>query len=224
MAGIQRQRRPIVAGGPGRGRAMTDPITQYLDDLVIHLRLRGVSGDEIGAILEETRDHLEESGEDPREAFGPVAVYGRDLARAKGWRDRPCGWTRKEFALAAINLVSWFLVVRAGVAWGLGEPARITLGMLLGLVSGLAVAAWVVWPTVVAYATRKAGLWLPVVCTVAAVAVVVLVIRIGESKVWGNPVLVAWSAPAVAVSALVVLIVTIVPLIRHPDPIRRPGS
>ena len=56
----------------------------YINDLVIELRLLDVPGDRIGQIMTETESHLAESKEDPVEAFGPARTYARELAGRVG--------------------------------------------------------------------------------------------------------------------------------------------
>lgn len=54
----------------------------YLDQLVLELRGRDLSGARIGEAVAEVEAHVADSGDDPVEAFGPAAQYARQVAGA----------------------------------------------------------------------------------------------------------------------------------------------
>ncbi len=201
---------------------MTDKT--YFDDLVIHLRLRRVPGEEIGALLEEARHHLQVSGESPEEAFGPVEDYARDLAVSKGMGDTPQSWPRREFMVATAHFASWYLLMSAVVAWALGEPVRVTRGMMITVLLGLLLAAKVVWPALVAYAARKQGSGIPVLAMLGTVAIAALVVGLGDKLFFSFQVLLSAPAPVVAVGSLVLVVASMIPLIRRGDPVKRPEA
>lgn len=201
---------------------MTDKT--YFDDLVIHLRLRRVPGDEIGALLEEARHHLQVSGESPEEAFGPVEDYARDLAMSTGKGAAPQSWSRREFLLATAHFVSWYLMMGAIVAWSIGEPAQVTMGMTIGVLLGLLLAAKVVWPSLVAYATRKQGLGITLLTTVGPVAITALVVSLGDRFFWSGRVLLSAPATVMVVVSLVLVLASLIPLVRRADPVTRPEA
>src|SRR5690554_6416017 len=51
----------------------------YLDELILELRMLDVPGERIGQITTEAENHLVESGQTPELAFGPAREYAREL-------------------------------------------------------------------------------------------------------------------------------------------------
>ncbi|MEU1025700.1 PLP-dependent transferase, partial [Streptomyces sp. NPDC005904] len=58
----------------------------YLIDLAERLRARGLPADRVEATVEELAAHLEESGADPLEEFGPADEFAGQLVPATGER------------------------------------------------------------------------------------------------------------------------------------------
>lgn len=121
----------------------------YREHLLYHLRMRDLPGDRIGEALAEVEAHTAETGEDPREAFGPPKAYARQVAAAAGvtrgsWRlDR-----RTVVAVLVIGALSWIstTLLGGGIAGLLGteEPDRgmsAGLELLLGVVGALLTTA-----------------------------------------------------------------------------------
>ncbi|MDO5677255.1 MAG: hypothetical protein Q4G35_07075 [Propionibacteriaceae bacterium] len=126
--------------------------TSYVDDLALELRLLDVPGTKIGEILAEVQAHVAETGEDPREAFGPVKDYAAERARAAGTAVGPDDQKGSGFArlfrghwLMAIGgflytaLAAFFLINGVlALLWDKTEPpfgippwASIALGVIL---------------------------------------------------------------------------------------------
>lgn len=99
--------------------------TDYLDDLVLELRLLEVSGTRIGHILAEAESHLAESGETPEEAFGPVGAYARELALAEGQPLPKVPESRSALALVfgGMTTANWVVLVLSFVLTAVGMSA-----------------------------------------------------------------------------------------------------
>jgi hypothetical protein len=83
----------------------------YLQELTVHLRLAGLDGRQVGAVLEEARDHLEASNEAAADAFGPVEDYAAELARSHIAAGMP--WTkltRSDLVAGGAQLGGWLLL------------------------------------------------------------------------------------------------------------------
>jgi hypothetical protein len=125
----------------------------YIGELLLALRMRGVSGPRIAEALAEVSSHLSETGEDPVEAFGPAKVYAEEVVAALGepvastslWSGL---WSRRALvygvggALGAHLTIEGVLALAAGGRGLLGLPASVCLG--LGLVVLAALAAGLV--------------------------------------------------------------------------------
>lgn len=61
----------------------------YRQELLLALRLRDLPGPHIAEALAELDSHLAETGEDPRQAFGPPREYAAQVAGARGGSGRP---------------------------------------------------------------------------------------------------------------------------------------
>lgn len=118
---------------------------QWLDEMIIELRLREVKGPAIGDAVAAVETHCAESGESALDAFGDPRGYARalDFPASQVNQKDTAGWVRT-LAPTAAGLVGLYLVpgiVRASfehaaVAVGWGEIAA--LGLLAGFVLLLA--------------------------------------------------------------------------------------
>ncbi|MFT4470908.1 hypothetical protein ACMX2H_13465 [Arthrobacter sulfonylureivorans] len=86
---------------------------EWLDKMVLELRLLNVSGVRIGDAAATASEHLADSGESPEEAFGDPTEYARSLGLEQ---PEPTGL----FTVVAVNLVGLFgfmaLITAAGPA------------------------------------------------------------------------------------------------------------
>jgi hypothetical protein len=120
---------------------MTTSTDTYRRELVQALRAGNVPPEQIGEIVAEVESHVADTGEDPREAFGPAREYAAGFRRPRG---------------------RWFVAV-------LGSPILpgalcgfLTVVGVVGLVEGepaLGLPAWVVL-------TAGLVLWIPVLVAV----------------------------------------------------------
>ena len=120
---------------------MTTSTDSYRRELVTALRMRHVPPERIGEIVAEVESHVADTGEDPREAFGPARDY------AAGFR-RP-----RSRASVAASVAPTLLCALSGFFVAVG---------IIGLVDGepaFGLPAWVV---------LAAGLvlWIPVLVSV----------------------------------------------------------
>lgn len=85
----------------------------YSQELLVALRMRGLPGSRIAEALAEVDSHLCETGEDPREAFGPATAYADEVVAALGEAD-----TATPFWRAALSWVSVIYAVGGALgAW-----------------------------------------------------------------------------------------------------------
>ena len=133
------------------GKVLNSTEQAWCDDLLLRLRLRDVPGARIGEVLAEVQSHVAETGEHPREAFGPPKEYAARVADAlgaapsRGWRDAVRGLSWQDLATAAAIGVSSYLL--ADGLWALGAGGTTVLGL----------AAWAV--CAVAALALADGLW-----------------------------------------------------------------
>ena len=123
----------------------------YREQLLMHLRLRDLPGDRIGEALAEVEAHTAETGEDPREAFGPPKQYARQVAAAAGttrgsWRlDR-----RTVVSALLIGVLSWVsTTLLAGGIFALHGREEPDLGLSAGLELALGIVGAALTTTVV---------------------------------------------------------------------------
>lgn len=126
-----------------------DAAQTYRDELILALRLRDVPALRIGDALAEVDSHTADTGEDPRDAFGPPAAYADALVAAFDGRPGTGGWTSwltwRHAGLGLVAGASTYLAT-AGVyalsgldAWrgGLTAPGALVVGL-----AGVAVVSW----------------------------------------------------------------------------------
>ncbi|MGY1841430.1 MULTISPECIES: hypothetical protein [unclassified Modestobacter] len=132
------------------GKVSNDTEQSWRDDLLLRLRMRDVPGARIGEVLAEVQSHVAETGEHPREAFGPAREYADRVADAigappsQGWRDAVRGVTWQDWATTVAIGVSAFLLSDA--LWALGAGGTAVFGLPawpVFLVTGVALGACV---------------------------------------------------------------------------------
>jgi HAAS domain-containing protein len=135
---------------------MTSSTDTYRRELVPALRAANVPPERIGEIVAEVESHVADTGEDPREAFGPARDY------AAGFRHpRSRASVAASVATTSVCALCGFLVANGVVGLVDDEPA---LGM----------PAWVVL-------TAGAVLWIPSLTAVLRLSVPVPDPRTGRS-------------------------------------------
>jgi len=112
---------------------MTTSTDTYRRELVQALRMCNVPPDRIGEIVAEVESHVADTGEDPREAFGPARDYAAGFSRP-----RSRGSVAALVALVLLGALCGFLIaegvfglVRDESALGLPAWVALTAGVLL---------------------------------------------------------------------------------------------
>ncbi|MCF6743382.1 hypothetical protein E9529_03670 [Blastococcus sp. KM273128] len=115
------------------GKVLNSTEQAWCDDLLLRLRLRDVPGTRIGEVLAEVESHVAETGEHPREAFGPPREYADQVADALGIR--PVGtWAWVRGSLGVRDLLVAVLTGLGGFAtaeglWSLAAGDRSLFGL-----------------------------------------------------------------------------------------------
>ncbi|MGY1702219.1 HAAS signaling domain-containing protein [Geodermatophilus sp. SYSU D00766] len=123
---------------------MTTGTDTYRRDLVAALRAGNVPPERIGEIVAEVESHVADTGEDPREAFGPAREYAAGFAVPPSTRSRVSLW-----ALVALGAGCGWLIAEGVFGVFRNEP-------VLGLPEGWALAAgWLLWIPAVAVQARR---------------------------------------------------------------------
>ncbi len=166
---------------------------EWVDDVMVELRLRDVSGARIMEILTEAEQHCLDVGESPHSAFGPPKQYAASLdytgqSRAPG---PAIGWY---VASGAAMLFGALLVMRHMRDFIAGGTTQIDVGGALSILLAAAlfstVTLWLRWVV-----EKSAAAWL------GAVGWFVLFIGL---QVWGGPVVAALPAGGVVLAGAVV--------------------
>lgn len=100
----------------------------WAEEFVLELRLRGVSGEDVGSALAEVESHCAESGEPVEEAFGPAADYARSLELPVSAQHSTHGLLRV-VGPQAIQVIGLFALISAAVPLSDGDPMGVTLGI-----------------------------------------------------------------------------------------------
>jgi hypothetical protein len=117
----------------------------WAENLLLELRLLGVSGDDIGAALSEVESHCLDSAESAQDAFGDPVEYARSLNLPV--QADPSGLARlRSVAPSMLQVVGMLVLLWSFTAWRRGEPLDLTGGQLLTLAGALlcmvAVVRW----------------------------------------------------------------------------------
>ena len=140
-----------------RPRHLLDP---WRDNFVIALRLRNISGSQIGDALAQVDEHCTDSGEAPEEAFGDPVAYATHVAEQVRPVDLALSTSPLRaglFGLAVLIAVPTLLSGVSGLARG--GPAELSIGSLVGAGVGTASIALVVQFASVLKDPRQRGRW-----------------------------------------------------------------
>jgi len=123
---------------------MTKQVQTYTDELLFALRMRDLPGSQIAEALAEVNSHVADTGEDPRETFGPPRAYAREVAEALGDSGEPLPFWRGvlTWSTAAYGLggaAGAWLLLDGVLALASGRPGALGLPPLVPLLLGLAV-------------------------------------------------------------------------------------
>lgn len=122
---------------------MTADVQTYSNELLTALRMRDVPGPQIAEALAEVHSHVTETGEDPREAFGPPTAYADELSAALGVPAPVPFWR----GVLSLSTLGYFvagaggsgLLVNGVIAASVGRPGPLGLPALLAVLLGVAV-------------------------------------------------------------------------------------
>lgn len=138
-----------------RPRHLLDP---WRDDFVIALRLRNISGSQIGDALAQVDAHCTDSGEAPEEAFGDPVAYATHVAEQARPIDVALSMSPLRAGLLGLAVLFAVPTLLSGVS-GLahGGPAELSVGSLVGAGVGTAAIALVVRFASVLWDPRRFG-------------------------------------------------------------------
>jgi hypothetical protein len=123
---------------------VTTEVHAYSNELLLALRMRDVPGPRIAEVLAEVDSHVTETGEDPREAFGPPRAYADEVIAALGDSGRHTPFWRgvltwSTAAYAGGGAVGAWLLLDGVIALSGHERALLGMPAAASLVLGLAV-------------------------------------------------------------------------------------
>ncbi len=193
----------------------------WQDQMTLELRMRDWDGSQIGDALAEVRDHCQESGESPVEAFGDATTYARSLVADRPDHAAAARIGPMEALGTLAGLIGLILTPLAAAGLFEGTDVRFSLGGLIGLaVALLAGFILLIRPTPILRFVTRGGV-LPVVLVGLAPVIVMVVLFAALT----TPVLVLpWPVVAgVAVLGLTVSVAGLWPL-RGGDPVHDPAT
>jgi hypothetical protein len=115
---------------------------RWRDDFVLTLRLRDVSGTEIGDALAHVESYCAESGETAAEAFGDAREYAGSLPFDER-TPQGDGVSVRQLVLHGVSLGGMFVTVAAVTGWISGQTPSLTAGILAATVLVVLTAALV---------------------------------------------------------------------------------
>lgn len=104
---------------------------EWTEEFTAELRVRGVSGENIGAALAELDSHCAASGETAAAAFGAPADYARSLDVAADHRQLPRG-VMAAVVPTVIQLLGMLTMIHAAFPFARGDAMAVTAGALAG--------------------------------------------------------------------------------------------
>ena len=119
-----------------RGSSSSSTREGWLRDFALLLRVRGVDGARIGDAMAEVESHCDDSGLDPKEAFGEPADYAASLHLPT---TKPTNWTTTVILPVLGLVIGINLTLRAVLNWSSG--VAITVGDVASMVVFIGFAA-----------------------------------------------------------------------------------
>jgi hypothetical protein len=122
---------------------MSTVVQTYSDELLLGLRRCDVPGAQIAEALAEVQSHVADTGEDPRQAFGPPRQYAAEVAAALGLRaptpfwQQALSWSTVAHGLGGAG--GGWLVLDGVLAGAAGERGVLGLPPVVPLLLGVAV-------------------------------------------------------------------------------------
>lgn len=121
---------------------MSTRVQNYGNELLLALRMRNVPGPQIAEALAEVHSHVAETGEDPREAFGPPRAYAVQVATALGEPAEPLwravlSWSTAVYGCA--GAAGAWLLLDAVIGFGSGRRGALGLPPVVPLLLGMTV-------------------------------------------------------------------------------------
>lgn len=193
----------------------------WQNELTLELRLHDWDGTQIGETLAEVRDHCEEAGQSPAEAFGDATAYAHCLIEQRPGHAaaRPIGPMEAFGTLG--GLIALILASRATSGLLSGGAVTFSLGDLLGLaVAVLAGVVLLLRPTPILRFLAKGGVLRMVLVGFVPLTVMVALFLAFTAQVLTLPWL------AVAACSVLGLAVSVAGLwsLRGGDPVRDPTT
>lgn len=122
---------------------MTTDVQNYRNELLFALRMRDVPGPRIAEALAEVDSHVTETGENPREAFGPPKAYADELTAALGAPRGKTMWrtvfSRATAAYALGGAVGTWLLLDGAIAASIDADSVLGLPAVVALAIGVCV-------------------------------------------------------------------------------------
>src|SRR5690606_17919837 len=176
---------------------------RWAEALLLELRLQGVAGARIGAVLAEVDAHVVDSGETAQEAFGDAVAYARslDLPEDPAQSSSSIGRTVAASAVQTVGMLGTLWSLRSALD---GTPLVLPAGMLLVLVAALAgfVGLWRAGDRVL-----RAALAPPVLTGVANRVVTAALVAVAVTL--REPVATLPAVPVLAGAALALVVGTV---------------
>ena len=113
---------------PPRDSSASSTREGWLRDFALLLRLRGLDGARIGDALAEVESHCDDSGQEPKEAFGEPADYAASLHLPT---TKPTNWTTKVILPVLGLVIGTNLALGAVLHWSGG--VAITVGAVASI-------------------------------------------------------------------------------------------
>lgn len=198
---------------------MTPSDVAYFEDLMVHLRMQGVSGRLIGEAIEEAMDHVRVSGEAPEEAFGPSEVYAREVALSLGKTGVAAQLTLLDLVFGAVLIVGWWGLLAGVLAWSANGNVELRPGYILGVAIVAAGLPWPVWATFESFLRDRSTAVRPALVLIAIISGASL-----AALVWREPVLVELSPPLVIGASFLAIASGAIRAWKLRDPLRRPTN
>lgn len=136
---------------------------KWAHDFIVELRLRGTSGDVLGAALTEVDAYCADSGEPAAEAFGDPREYARRLDLPAEARSTRPGTLARVLIPTVVQIAGFLALMRGAANYRQGDPVPLSVGdIVLGsfFLVFIAVLVWQAGPITRFLVRHPVAAWL----------------------------------------------------------------
>ncbi|SDJ30457.1 Uncharacterized membrane-anchored protein [Nonomuraea maritima] len=156
---------------------MTELDQKYRNELMLALRLHDISGERVGEVLAEVESHVQETGEDPRAAFGSPKEYAAKVVAqldTRSGKPAPVPDTLGKLAVGVLSFTGTMALIRGLLSDGAVPVTVVDVVTAVAFVLLMTATVFLIFRATTAVAGAGTYRVLAVILAVTAIAALVI--------------------------------------------------